>query len=196
MQFLKNISGSTAADDELVSAYRQSGDAQLVSMLFQRYLDLMYGVCLKYLKDPENARDAVMEIYSILCEKLRHHNVSHFRGWLHVLTRNHCLMKLRTGQKMKFTEADPAGFVQSGENPHPDQEWLEKELQLNRLEDCIGQLAAEQKRSITLFYLEKKCYQEIAAITGQEWNKVRSHIQNGRRNLRQCMEQQNNAQNA
>ena len=188
MRFLKNISTGNRTDEELAAAYQRTGDTLLVSQLLQRYMDYLYGVCLKYLEDPEAARDAVMDIYSVLCEKLSAHSVTHFRGWLHVLARNHCLMQLRKGRRIHFTEYEPGDVMQNGVLLHPESDWLERETQLGRLEDCLGLLVAEQKTSITLFYLEKKCYQEIAAITGFEWNKVRSYIQNGRRNLRQCME--------
>jgi RNA polymerase sigma-70 factor (ECF subfamily) len=88
---------------------------------------------------------------------------------------------------VKKVDATPELFMQIDGWQHPDNEWLEKETQFGLLSDCLDRLAEEQKTSITLFYLEKKCYQEIAAITGYEWGKVRSYIQNGRRNLKQCM---------
>jgi RNA polymerase sigma-70 factor (ECF subfamily) len=73
------------------------------------------------------------------------------------------------------------------ENNHPDN-IAEKEKQLNGMGNCIEQLPAEQKKAIQLFYLEEKCYKEIAELTQTDINKVRSFIQNGRRNLKICME--------
>ena len=163
---------------------------QYLSRLYQRYMDLVFGVCLKYFKEPERSKDAVMEIYLELCRKLPLHEVGNFKGWLHVLARNYCLMQLRSPRNLKTTEFNPA-FMQSGVNVHPDDEQLGKEENLSKLEECIKTLPDEQKKSIELFYLQNKCYNEIAAITGYEWNKVRSFIQNGRRNLKLCMEQEN-----
>ncbi len=154
--------------------------------LYQRYMDLVYGVCLKYLKDPETAKDAVMQVFEELVLKLKKHEVDNFRGWLHQLAKNHCLMQLRTPRNLKTVEFKTE-LVQTEENVHLNGV-LEREENFKQLEFCLGTLVAEQQEAIRLFYLEGKCYNEIVEITGQEWNQVRSYIQNGRRNLKICME--------
>jgi RNA polymerase sigma factor (sigma-70 family) len=188
--FLTNISGNET-DKELVAAFKQTGNRDHLSLLYQRYMDLVYGVCLKYFKEAERSKDAVMDIYIELERKLLQHEVENFRGWLHVLARNYCLMQLRSPKNMKTTEFS-ANFMQSGENSHLDNEQVIKEENLNRLKHCVESLPTEQQQSVALFYLENKCYNEITAITGYDWNKVRSYIQNGRRNLKICMEQRQN----
>lgn len=190
MTFLKNISTPSITDRELITAYKNSSDLLYVSTLYQRYMDLVFGVCLKYFKDKETSKDAVMDIYEELCKKLKQHEVENFKGWLHVLARNYCLMQLRSPKNMKVTEFN-ADFMQSIQTTHLENEVLEKEENFKKLEECIGQLPRDQKQSIELFFLEKKCYNEIAGITGQEWSKVRSYIQNGKRNLKICMEEKN-----
>jgi RNA polymerase sigma factor (sigma-70 family) len=187
LPFIKNIS-TTETDKELVAAFKQSGDTNYLSTLYQRYMDLVFGVCLKYFKDAESCKDAVMDIYEELNTKLRLHEVDNFKGWLHVLARNYCLMQLRSPKNMKTTEFN-ADFMQSVENTHLNGEVLEKESNFVKLEQCLDTLQEEQKQSVQLFYLENKCYNEIAAITGYDWNKVRSYIQNGRRNLKLCMDE-------
>ncbi|WP_462219703.1 RNA polymerase sigma factor [Ferruginibacter sp.] len=187
MPFLKNIS-TTETDKELVAAFKESGDNDCLSKLYQRYMDLVFGVCLKYFKDAEKSKDAVMEIYLDLNTKLKNYEVDNFKGWLHVLARNYCLMQLRSPRNMKTTEFN-ADFMQSAENTHLNGEVLEKEENFVKLEQCLDTLQEEQKQSVRLFYLDNKCYNEIAAITGYDWNKVRSYIQNGRRNLKLCMDQ-------
>lgn len=186
MSFLKNISQPSLTDAELVVRYKQSGDMTALSELYQRYMELVYGVCLKYFKEPETAKDSVMQIFEELVVKLRKHEVENFRGWLHQVAKNHCLMQLRTPRNLKTVEFK-GELMQSGENVHLNG-MLEKEENLRKLEYCLGTLTSDQQAAIRLFYLEGKCYKEIAAITGQEWNQVRSFIQNGRRNLKICME--------
>jgi RNA polymerase sigma factor (sigma-70 family) len=186
LPFLKNIS-TTETDKELVAAFKESGDNDYLSKLYQRYMDLVFGVCLKYFKDAEKSKDAVMEIYLDLNTKLKNYEVDNFKGWLHVLARNYCLMQLRSPRNMKTTEFN-ADFMQSAENTHLNGEVLEKEENFVKLEQCLDTLQEEQKQSVRLFYLGNKCYNEIAAITGYDWNKVRSYIQNGRRNLKLCMD--------
>lgn len=160
----------------------------MLSTLYQRYMELVYAVCLKYFKDQERCKDAVMDIFDELNNKLRVHDVDNFKGWLHVLTRNYCLMQLRSPKNLKTTEFNPV-FMYSDQNTHLNNEALEKEENFRKLEDCMEVLPEEQKATVRLFYLESKCYNEIAEITGFEWNKVRSYIQNGKRNLKLCIEE-------
>jgi len=186
LTFLKNIPDNTIDDNGLIELYKQAGDLAILGRLYQRYMDLVYGVCLKYLKDPEPAKDAVMQIFEELVSKVKKHDIENFRGWLHQVAKNHCLMQLRTPKNLKTVELKTE-LVQSGENVHLNG-ILEKEENFRKLEYCIGTLSSDQQVAIRLFYLEEKCYNEIVEITGQEWNQVRSFIQNGRRNLKLCME--------
>jgi len=186
LAFLKNISSTNQSDTELVLAYRQYGDLKVLGDLYQRYMELVYGVCLKYLKEPELAQDAVMQIFEELVSKLKKHEVDNFRGWLHQVSKNYCLMQLRTPKNLKTVEL-PSLLMQNEEDVHLNGV-MEKEESFQKLEKCIASLPDEQKTVIKLFYLDGKCYNEIVEITGLEWNHVRSSIQNGRRNLKLCME--------
>lgn len=186
MSFLKNISPSPQTDKELVARYKQSGDLSVLGELYQRYMELVYGVCLKYFKEPETAKDSVMLIFEELVTKLKKYEVENFKSWLHQLAKNHCLMQLRTPRNLKTTELH-TDFVQTEENVHLNG-ILEKEESFVKMEHCLGTLIKEQERTIRLFYLEGKSYNEIATETGLGWNEVRSFIQNGRRNLKICME--------
>lgn len=186
LAFLKTISPSDASDRELVASYQQSGDLKTLGELYQRHMELVYGVCLKYVKEDQIAKDAVMAIFEELITKLKKHQVENFKAWLYTLSKNHCLMQLRSSKKMNTKELDPAR-MQLTEELHLNGVF-EKDDQLNQLQDCLETLSPEQKTTVNLFYLENKCYNEIVAITQMDWNKVRSLIQNGRRNLKICME--------
>jgi len=157
----------------------------VLAELYQRYMDLLYAVCLKYLKEPEASKDAVMMIFEDLVVKLSKHEVTYFKGWVYMVAKNHCLMQLRAKKQMPVVmEPD---FMQLAENVHLNGVF-ENEDNLKQLTNCIDTLSAEQKQSVQLFYLQEKSYKEIAAITDTEWNKVRSLIQNARRNLKICMD--------
>ncbi|MBC7949524.1 MAG: sigma-70 family RNA polymerase sigma factor [Chitinophagaceae bacterium] len=188
MAFIRNISNNALSDKELVTLYKENGDMAVLGDLYQRYMDLVYGVCLKYFKDSEMAKDGVIQVFEELVVKLKKHEVENFRGWLHQVAKNHCLMQLRTPRNLKTVEFKP-DLVQNEENVHLNGV-LEKEENFQKLEYCLGTLIPEQQRVIRMFYLEGKCYNEIAETTGQEWNQVRSFIQNGRRNLKICMEKE------
>ena len=190
LKFIKNTSTATLTDQELIAAYKKSSEMNFLGTLYLRYMDLVFGVCLKYFKDAEKAKDAVMDIYLELCSKLLHHEVENFKPWLHVVARNHCLMQLRSPKNLKVGEFN-ANFMQSQQTTHLENEALENEAYFIQLEQCMETLPEDQQQSIRWCYLQKKCYNEIAVITGYEWNKVRSYIQNGKRNLKQCLEANN-----
>jgi RNA polymerase sigma factor (sigma-70 family) len=190
LNFLKNISASALPDEELLAKYQQDGDLQVLGDLYQRYMELVYGVCLKYFKDEEAAKDAVIMIYEELVTKLKKYEISNFKSWLYQLAKNHCLMKLRSDKKFVKSDVD-VSLMQNEEELHLNGV-MEKEEHFKHLYFCLENLVPEQKIAVELFYLQGKCYNEISESTGIEWNKVRSFIQNGRRNLKLCMDKQIN----
>ncbi|MBK8504116.1 MAG: sigma-70 family RNA polymerase sigma factor [Saprospiraceae bacterium] len=190
MTFIRRQINDGATDHDLITRYQQGGDIESLSSLFQRYLELIYGVCLKYLKDEDAGKDAAMEIFEVLLEKLKSHQIENFRSWLYSVTKNHCLQILRK-QKQYPVTIDLAGAVYSDEILHHDIEfdWYDDHADLYA---CIKDLPDAQRTTIEWFYMEKKSYEEIAAILKVSKDQVRSHIQNGRRNLKTCMTKKNN----
>ena len=185
-KLFKIQAASDIPDEKLLDDFKSPGDQEALATLYLRYSDLLYGTCLKYLEDSEEAKDAVMNIYQELLRKLPGQEVSNFKSWVYVVAKNYCLMQLRKAKRNLTVNLDGAN-VQSGDFSHLD-DVLNKEAEFKRLEQCMEALSDEQKKSIQLFYYQNKCYNEIAEETGLEWNKVRSLIQNGRRNLKICME--------
>lgn len=187
MNWLKRKHNIDDTDDEsLLKSYRDGGDIDILGRLFERYMPLVYGVCLKYLHDEEQGKDAVMQIFEELIIKARRHEVKQFRSWLYVLSRNYCLMQLRSAGKHQAINIDDV--MESAFVLHPEDG--NKEEHLKRLQNCMEKLAASQRESIDLFYLQEKCYKEVAEQTGFTVNEVKSFIQNGKRNLKICMDKQ------
>lgn len=160
---------------------------EALGILYTRYTAMVYGVCLKYLKDREESKDAVMQIFEKLASALHSHEITWFKSWLYATARNHCLMEIRSRKGKKFEEISTL-VMESDDNPHPE-DGQEMEENLVKLEKCIETLKHEQKRCVQLFYLEQKCYREITGETGLDFKQVKSHIQNGKRNLKSCLEQ-------
>ncbi len=182
IRFLRPKSNPPESDEALLATYRKGGDVEILGRLYAQYVDLIYGTCLKYFKNEADAEDAVMAIFEQLVEKAKMHEVQNFRSWLYVLAKNYCLMQLRKPQR-EFSESD---FMHLDGEVHPNDDHPEE--QEAQLRDCIGQLPEQQRESIELFYFEEKSYQEIAAMKKEELGKIRSFIQNGRRNLKICLE--------
>ena len=160
----------------------------MLAKLYLRYTDLVYGTCLKYLKDAEASKDAVMNIYQELLKKLPNHEVENFKGWLYVLTKNHCLMQLRN--KHTRYQEEISDKIVPGEIPEDAPTPAEKDQQLENMEHALEMLNQEQQTCIRLFYLAKQSYQQIAGQTGFTLLQVKSYIQNGKRNLKLLLEKQ------
>ncbi|MFH0758693.1 MAG: sigma-70 family RNA polymerase sigma factor [Bacteroidota bacterium] len=176
-------------DQELLTQFRDSGRLELLGELYSRYMHLVYGVALKYLSDRTDAQDAVMHLFEKLLTELPKHDVSNFKNWLYVLTKNHCLMEIRSkksiDKRMEGLKTE-LEFMESELEMHPiDRE--DRSLE-DALKECIEKLKSEQKACIELFYYEKKCYREISDQLSLDEKKVKSFLQNGKRNLRICLE--------
>lgn len=182
--FKKPIKPDDADDHKLLNSYRESGDLVVLGRLYEKVMPLVFGVCLKYLKDEERAKDAVMGIFEDLINKVKQHDIKQFRSWLYVLSRNYCLMQLRSDKKLETVNLDD--FMEFAPVLHPDDSNYEPAMQA--LEKCLDKLPGPQKQSVNLFYLKEKCYKEIAELTGFSLNEVKSYIQNGKRNLKICLE--------
>ena len=180
---------SNLSDLELVSEYQKSHHTKYVGELFNRYAHLVLGVCLKYLKDSDESQDAVMQIFEKLIADLKKQNIQNFKSWLHVVSKNYCLMQLRKKKRVSSGEAFE-NAERTLESTNELDEVKIKDAQLNQLEEAIEQLKPEQRNCIKLFYIEKKCYQEVSLNTGFSEKQVKSYIQNGKRNLKLIITQQ------
>lgn len=190
MAFLHHNIMKDADDAALIQEYKLSGKLDYLAALYQRYMNLVYGVCLRYF-DEEASKDAVMQIFEELIPKLKQHEIQNFKSWLHVLTRNYCLMRLRSQKTKEGRTVSLDGFPVMENDPFVHHEnGMSMESHLQDMEKCLEILPEEQKRSVDLFYLKEKSYREVADLTGYDMNKVKSYIQNGKRNLKICMEEQ------
>lgn len=191
--FLKFFLKDRQSDDlELVRQYRRTGDLDVIGKLFERHTEMVYLICLRYLNEEEESKDATMQVFEQLIVALRRHEVSNFKSWLHSLTKNHCLQLLRTqrlkdkvSQKLPQEPESYSGQQLSGSE--------QLELDMQAMEQGLMHLPAEQRTCIELFYLQQKSYREIVEITGCDLKQVKSYIQNGRRNLKIYVEK-NHAQ--
>jgi RNA polymerase sigma-70 factor (ECF subfamily) len=184
------LNKETASDQELIDRFRSAKDQDALGTLFLRYMELVYGVCLKYTGQPEAAQDAVMDIYEHINRKLPNHEVGNFGAWLYMVSKNHCLQNLRKKNNLLTVSLDDPG-MHNGRDPH--QEDGLPELQAladvdDQLHDCIHRLPDQQAACIRMFYFDKQSYAAISAQTSMTLDQVRSHIQNGRRNLKKCLE--------
>lgn len=187
MFFTRNISKLT--DEELLSHYVKSGDTEYFGELYNRYIPLLYGLCLKYLQDVDRAQEAVIQLFEDLIPKLSQYDIKAFKPWLYRVAKNHCLQLLRKDNKeipLDYT----INVMESDEFLHLLSEEESSEEQLKALHHCMEKLPEEQRTSITRFFLEEMSYADIAGQTGFSLNNVKSYIQNGKRNLKNCIKKQ------
>ena len=184
--------GSRSSAADYVAAYRATGDLAVLGELYEQHMELVYAVCFNYLRDEEEAKDAVMNLFEQLITDLRRHDIQQFGPWLHSVARNYCLMQLRKNQ------AHPKAELVTGTGAGPDDEPTlnladnsdepDLEADLTLMEACLQTLPMEQRTCLTLFYLERKTYTDVADQTGYDLKQVKSYLQNGRRNLKICMQ--------
>lgn len=170
-------------DSELIDLYWSTRDNRYLGILLERYTLPLFGVCMKYLKEEESAKDAVQQVFLKALTELSKYRVEYVKSWLHTVARNHCLMQLRdrNAPSLEITDTMPM----SDREDEDSLLLLEvREKTLDLLEESLSRLSEEQRTCVRLFYLERKSYQQVSELTGYPPNAVKSHIQNGKRNLR------------
>ena len=186
LRFLRQNISEHLSDEQLLADYVGGQSPRALGILYERYMPMVYGVCVKILKDPGKAEDAVMAIYEELTRKVKAHEIGAFRGWLYVLARNHCLMEWRKAQRRPTDHHAPENMVYF-DAVEPVFEY-ELPQGATPLERCLAELAAQQRACVQWFYYEDKSYKEISDMMSEDLGKVRSYIQNGKRNLKNCLE--------
>lgn len=175
---------NTYTDEELLQRYRATGHNEWLGTLLQRYTVLLLGVAIKYLKDKDLAADAVQHIFMKALTSLPAGDIQNFKGWLYILMRNHCFQQLRD---KKYTEGDDAlRHSEAGDETDVKSLW-EQEAEIDRMKDALHSLEEGQRACISMFYLEKKTYQQIMDEKGYSFMQVKSYIQNGKRRLKYIM---------
>jgi RNA polymerase sigma factor (sigma-70 family) len=175
-------------DEELVSLFKETGDNTIVGELFNRYAHLLFGTCMKYMKNESDSKDALMHVFEKLFEFLKNYEINNFKSWIYSVTKHHCLFLLKKHNEYSFEEKDliwksPKEFMEFGDDLTLNGR-LENKDSTQLLMQAIEKLNEEQKICIELFFLQEKSYQEVQDITRLSYKEVKSHIQNGKRNLR------------
>lgn len=178
--FLRKLS-----DEEIISLYKEKQWAGCIDELYQRYSHMVFGVCLKYVKQIENAEDLTLSLFASLTDKLLQHQVQQFKSWIYASARNSSLMFLRA-KKINTELKDDDLLYDDGAQQLDDK--LEQDELIESLIEVFKELKQEQRLCIQLFYLQKKSYDEVAEMTNYSMKEVKSHLQNGRRNLKLLLE--------
>ncbi len=192
MNFIRrNNKSAVKTDEDLLKKFVRSGDLEALGELYSDYMHLVYGVCLKYLKNREESKDAVMQIFEKLIIEIPKQQIGNFKSWLYVVTKNYCLMQIRSEksleEKSRQWMSESVVFMENSTVLHPmdeEEQNLDKEL-----EKCIEKLKGEQKECVLLFYYENRCYNEIALNLNLDEKQVKSNLQNAKRNLKLCLEE-------
>lgn len=174
-------------DTELLENFYSDHSNHWLGILLQRYTLLLLGVCMKYLKNEQDARDSVQQVFLKALSEIPKYRIEYFKSWIYMVAKNHCLMKLRDKQGKTVAPLNEQAIA-AEDLPEARFEHLSKDKLLDDMAAALKELNHEQKLCVTLFYLDKKSYQEITAITGYSLLQVKSYIQNGKRNLKILIE--------
>ena len=174
-------------DNELLQRFYDDHDNEWLGILLQRYTMLLLGVSMKYLKNEEEAKDCVQQVFLKAINELHKYKVEYFKSWIYMVAKNHCLMKLRDSRK--YTASINEQVLATPDDTIEKTDHINKDKKLGSLAEAMQELNKEQQLCVTLFYLQKKSYQEIADQTNYSLMQVKSHIQNGKRNLKRLMEE-------
>lgn len=186
MVFLR-MTSTSETDEELLRLYKDTGKTDYFGRLYDRYIPLVYGLCLKYLQHEDEAQDAVMQLFEELIPKVLKHDIQTFRTWLYSVSRNHCMQILRDKERSAQVEFQP-DFMESDDILNLLDEEEDNGERIQALQVCMEKLPEQQRVSIIHFFSDGLSYADIVDATGFPLTKVKSYIQNGKRNLKICIE--------
>ncbi|MEL6655687.1 MAG: sigma-70 family RNA polymerase sigma factor [Bacteroidota bacterium] len=175
------------SDEELVRQFQQSGDRFLLGLLLRRYSQSILGTCHYYLRQPQDAEDAAMEVCELIVRQLQKpKEIKRFKDWVFIIARNYCFRKLKDNKRLTelSTEWEKDFLNSDVQYELGDTLYVQEEALYARVDAEIQQLNEQQRLCLTAFYWQGEKYKDIAARYGMTTDEVRSAIQNGRRNLR------------
>jgi len=175
------------SDQQLLENFYADHDAKWLGILLPRYTLLLLGVCMKYLKNEEEAKDCVQHIFLKVITELKKYKVEYFKSWLYMVAKNHCLMKIRDRHGKIPVELTDRNMQVTEEQPDK-QSLVQDDRAIELMNEALKELSPEQRQCVTLFYIHKKSYQEISDQTRFTMMQVKSYIQNGKRNLKLMIE--------
>lgn len=175
------------SDQQLLENFYADHDSEWLGVLLSRYTLLLFGVCMKYLKNEEEAKDCVQQIFLKVITELKKYRVDYFKSWLYMVAKNHCLMRIREKHGKIPVELTERHISASEEPPDINRFWQNDRI-IELMSEALDELSVEQRQCVNLFYLQKNSYQEISEKTGFTMMQVKSYIQNGKRNLRILIE--------
>lgn len=181
-----------SSDEELLKHYKQSGNKDLFADLFKKHVSVVYGTCLFYLQDKDEAQDATMQLFEKLMLDINNREIDNFKGWLSFVVRNHCISIIRKNKSQNKNIKSYYEFEYEDANYETEEKinTVSDDVMLENMKQCLPKLKENQRLCVELFYLNNKSYQDIANQTEFTLNEIKSYIQNGKRNLKLLLEDQ------
>ncbi len=173
------------SEEALLAMYYQQRDNIYIGELLSRYTLRLLGVCLKYLKDEDSAKDMVQQVFEKVLQDIGKYKIDNFGGWLYRIAQNACISQIRLKKPVAY-EAEL--MTQPVEEDADRAYFWAVDRKYEHLQTALGRLKPDQGVCVEAFFLQKKSYQEIAHEYGYSLAEVKSHIQNGKRNLRIIIE--------
>ncbi len=169
------------SDEDLIALYKRDQNKVIIGELYKRYGHLVFGVCLKILNNKLDSEDTTMQIFQSLGEKLVKYEIKYLKSWLYQVSQNECFMILRKSGKIREVEFNEQ------QNDTPEDEGavdIDNECFEKNLTQALEMLKEEHRLAIELFYNQEKSYVQISNEMLWDLKKVKSYIQNAKRNLK------------
>ncbi|MFQ5674351.1 MAG: RNA polymerase sigma factor [bacterium] len=175
-------------DNATIRSYLETRDVRYLGRLYEAYKKTIFWHCLKMVGNEEDAKDLASETFIRTFDRIEDFKLgAPFCPWLMRIATNLCIDHLRKKNRYKFYKFDETHSAVAIQNEsEPKQPMISGE----RIIEKLKKLKPLQKRCFCLFYIHNLTYKQIAELTGYPLGKVRSYIQNGKRNFKLLMEKQ------
>lgn len=148
-------------------------------LLYSRYASLLYAICLRYLKNTDDAKDALQDCFVKVYDKISSfNNEGSFDGWIKRLAVNNCLMVLREKKKAVFVDEIyiPVVFEEEDEDGY--------EVDKQTLFNMIQELSDGYRTVFNLYVIDGFSHKEIAEKMGINEGTSKSQLARAKKILR------------
>ena len=182
---------SAGADDYALMEGVRHGDSEALSALYDRYSPMLYGLCLRALRDAGEAEDLVIDVFWEVWERSDRYDPARSSpaSYLSGLTRSRALDRLRSKKARRRVNAEPASdnldaaMDARKESAGPAESALLAERRAH-IEAAMSTLSAPQRQALEMAFFDCLSHSEVAEALGEPIGTIKSRIRQALSQLR------------